>query len=70
MQANITGLTAVAVMASLQASTEERRGYVYAYVCVDVSHMCVSAHGSQKWAPDPRTGVTGNYESSDAGTGN
>lgn len=69
MQANVTGLTVVAVMASLQASTEER-GYVYAYVCVDVSHMCVSARGSQKWAPDPRTGVTGNYESSDAGAGN
>lgn len=67
MQANVTGLTVVAVMASLQASTEERRIYVYVYVCVDVSHMCVRAHGSQKGAPDPRPGVTGNYESSDAG---
>lgn len=27
--------------------------YVYAYACVSVSHVCVSAHGSQKWASDP-----------------
>lgn len=26
--------------------------YVYVYACVSVSHVCVSAHGSQKWASD------------------
>lgn len=70
MQGNVTGLTVVTVMVSFQVSTEEQHSYVYVYVCVGVSHMCVSAHGSQKWDQTPRTGVTDNYESSDSGAGN